>query len=268
MRWPLLLGMLALLAGAGAAEALLFAPADDRRPLAEAEARALGRVVLRDNGIAGTCTGVLVAPDLVLTGAHCVTGSDGLPRPDRVGFMPHAAPPRAVREIVAGTGDPARLEDDWAVMRLDAPVPGGRSLPVLPLEDWQFLVFSGSPLLDQARTARLLAYHGDFHGGRVPAQSTGCGIRGAPDRTFVLSDGKRIGPASIYHDCDAVPASSGGPLVIDRPEGPAIVAIQSSYAAPPAAQPGLAAYSEAGGAFNIGVRAARFAPAVDGMAAR
>ncbi|WP_353471903.1 serine protease [Salipiger sp. H15] len=70
---------------------VLPAAADDLPPLPPADHaawHAIGRVNTRGYNRRGMCSGTLIAPDLVLTAAHCVAGPEGDPvAPERLHFV-------------------------------------------------------------------------------------------------------------------------------------------------------------------------------------
>jgi protease YdgD len=93
---------------------------------------AVGRVELRGNGY---CTGVLIAPDLVLTAAHCVFDSAGKPvPPDHIHFRAGlrdgiAIAERQASQVAAskayqpGVGISAsNVRNDAALIRLSSPI--------------------------------------------------------------------------------------------------------------------------------------------------
>jgi protease YdgD len=118
------------------------AAANDLRPLALRQDllgwEGVGRLALGGDGY---CTGVLIAPDTVLSAAHCLF-DEGRPR-DREDITFRAgdrdgeaiAERRVVQAAVpaAWHGTPAaafgRLAADVALLRLDAPIPAGTARP-------------------------------------------------------------------------------------------------------------------------------------------
>ena len=208
----------------------------DRRVTVDSRAMpwaALGRV---QTELGGRCTGVLIAPDQVLTAAHCLANrSTGrLVQPGSVHFLQgfsrgeytgHAL----VAGIRVGGGwDPARrgpFGADWAVLRLATPING----PVLPL--WQADLPAGATLLlggyQQDRPEVLLA-------------DTRCAVLGAGRDA--------AGLPLLAHGCAATRGASGAPLLLALPEGRfAVAGVLSAVeigaprgVAVPASQVGLA----------------------------
>jgi protease YdgD len=100
---------------------------------------AIGRVDIADGGF---CTGTLIAPDLVLTAAHCVIEPDGAPiDAARITFRAGLADGTALAEVPVtrtvtpegypGLG-PSSAEDlllDVAVLQLVSPIPSSLAAP-------------------------------------------------------------------------------------------------------------------------------------------
>lgn len=131
------LGLCALMTGPGLADPSGLIRLTDRDDLFGWEA--VGRV---DIGAAGFCTGVLIAPDQVLTAAHCLFGPAGQPVPAdtirfRAGLRDGVAIAEAdvARYVVARSYDPAagmqsdNVRRDAALLHLGTPIQSTLAAP-------------------------------------------------------------------------------------------------------------------------------------------
>lgn len=209
-----------LLAAAWLAGFAVSAVAQARAPMsAEAQARwaAVGRLNVAG---AGQCTATLIAPDLVLTAAHClvhrVTGAvfraEGLHflAGWRMGdFAAH------LRGAAVALGDGAAgIERDLALIRLREPAPG----TLAPLPAARRAVRAGERV-------SVLGYGRD----RAEALSmqADCTVTG------------RAG-AVLITDCEAVEGVSGAPVLRVGPEGAEVVGVVSARTGTRASGPGEA----------------------------
>ena len=240
-----LLSVLVLLTGQDAwAEGLDL---DRRRMLNAAEHapwRAVGRVNVVGGHFTSMCTGTLIAPDVVLTAAHClVDPSTGHPYP--VGILHFVAGWRmgqkvASRGVAAVAlhpayrfGDrpgPREIAADLALIRLSEPIPPAKAEPfeVGPLR-------TGSPLV-------LISYRQDRP--HALTRQEGCDViaRGVEEGpTDATSPIRGEAPASeveavdldnlIALDCDVTFGASGSPLFVLDGERPRVVAVMSAMQA-------------------------------------
>lgn len=175
-------------------------PAQEQRNVVEPLAiwNAVGRV----NIPTGFCTGTLIAPDQVLTAAHCVADprSGRLLAPDRIhflagfrrgGFAAHVQG-RAVRTAqdlqLDQAGHPTRLDRDWAILVLERPIADGNLLQPLPLGN------AGSG------PGMLVGYGRDRP--YLPSRQEPCPVLGRPE-----------GSALLLHACLAPNGMSGAPFL-------------------------------------------------------
>ncbi|MGK7863961.1 trypsin-like serine peptidase [Falsiroseomonas sp. E2-1-a4] len=219
--------LLALLLLATPAQAQLPGVADStaRRPVTVAEAPWSSLVRVQSEA-GGRCTGVLIAPDRVLTAAHCLVArlTRRLVLPGRVhvlagydrgNFTAHATGAR----LQVGPGfrpeTSGPIGADWALLRLATPLPG----PTLPL----------AATLPAAGAAAML---GGWQQDRAHAllADTDCQVQA------VLRDAE--GRLLLRHGCAATRGVSGGPLLVRHGEGWAVAGV--AVGATSGAQGGLA----------------------------
>ncbi|MBU8540729.1 trypsin-like serine peptidase [Falsiroseomonas tokyonensis] len=215
---------LLLLAAPAAAQLPGVADSTARRPARVAEAPWSSLVRVQSEA-GGRCTGVLIAPDRVLTAAHCLVArrTARLLQPGRVhvlagydrgDFSAHAT----ATALRVGPGfDPATkgpVAADWSVLRLEKDLPG----PVLPLA-----------ALPAPGTAAML---GGWQQDRAHAllADTACRIEAAPRDEA----GRRL----LRHDCAGTHGVSGAPLLVRQGPGWAVAGL--TVAASRTARGGLA----------------------------
>jgi len=207
------------LARVAAALALLplVAPAAAQSPRAlhtAQEARGWEAVGRLDTGVS-FCTATLIAPDLVLTAAHCLFSAEGRRLPDS--DLSFAAGLRhgeaeAIRRVAhsmlpdgyvrpAGQAEFDAIALDVALLRLDQPVPSGSVRPI---------VVGADAAVD--RSVSLVSYGAER--AEYPSIEENCRVLDRAGRVLVLS-------------CRVVSGSSGAPVILHGPSGPELAAVVS-----------------------------------------
>jgi protease YdgD len=202
----------------GAALAVLIAATAsaqgaDRRVAVDPDLPPWNAIAKVQTNIGEHCTGVLIAPSVVLTAAHCLYNPQtrAMLQPVSVhvlfGYQRDAYRwHRLVSRIVVGPGFDGRAgrpqPADWARLELAVPV------PVMPLPLFGGVAAAGMP-------AALAGYNQDR--AQLLMADLACRVLGV-----AMAPG---GATFVFHDCAATRGTSGAPLLTRQGRGWAVIAI-------------------------------------------
>lgn len=176
---------------------------------------AVGRLNLAGQG---HCSATLIAPDFVLTAAHCLENrlTGVVRRAERLVFLPGyalgeaAAISRGAAHARPNDRAPDRVATDIAVLRLAEPVDEAPPLPLAEIE-----------AIDLPIDVEIISYGRDRP--EAPSRQTGCSVT-------------RLAGPLLLTDCEATPGVSGAPVMVRRGDELAVVGVvvAASGARPPA----------------------------------
>jgi protease YdgD len=181
-----------------------------------------------------SCTGTLIAEDVVLTNAHCVINPETGKVSKAIAFLPNLINGivRDKKDVAYATsvyygtdfkrGNLEDFVDDWAVLKLDKPL--GSKYGYL---GWKS--FPGSTLIGDTKKFALVGYSGDFPNPKKKGYEAltagesmtagahlGCSILRQRDNLF-------------YHNCDTTGGASGGAIITNIDGKYYIVALHSGW---------------------------------------
>lgn len=186
---------------------------------------AVGQIYgIKANGDEYTCTGTLVAADIVLTNAHCVVNPETGEFSQKIAFLPNLIHGRLVSdsdvgfavEVLAGTqfvNQPNANADDWAFVKLDQPL--GMKYGTLGMTPLSTAELAQAPF---AESLVMVGYSGDFpaeNPGQTASAHLGCSV---------LDEQEEM----VLHVCDTYGGSSGGPILGEVDGEVRIVALNSA----------------------------------------
>lgn len=195
---------------------------DDRVPMVSREFpwSAIGRIEgISAEGKRYSCTGTLIAANIVLTNAHCVVNPDTHRVSKAIQFLPNLvngnlkddADIAVVESYYYGTdfkGDVETVDvDDWAILKLDKPLG----------QQYGYLGWKAAPSLELKRLSKTLAlvgYSMDFP--KQPKTASGLELTAGPGLTAGVHQGCSIVDERnglLLHDCDSKGGASGGPIL-------------------------------------------------------
>ena len=195
--------------------------------------------LLFNNQTRTVCTAFCVAPNVIATASHCLFKAEidthsklsqywfarGYDRQRDFSRIAGFSTNSTLQHIMSGatrlsTRPPIDAASDWALVRLARPACHGGVLPVRPIASDAIIKAAAGQRIFQ------IAYHRDLPQWK-PVYSQPCRVDrrfGAIDWTMIARD-FTTPEHLVLHLCDTGGASSGSPLLMDTPEGPAVIGI-------------------------------------------
>ncbi|RWC50011.1 MAG: serine protease [Mesorhizobium sp.] len=189
---------------------------------------ALGYSEISDDFAAHFCGGVSVAPSIVLTAAHCVLRAGDHPifvlsgtAKLSSGGTRHAV----VNSFISPLYNPETKENDLAIVVVDGgTLPASIPIADMPesLLDETILTISGWGVMDSSRKT---FKSDDLREAHVPTQATD--VCNAPDALSGRITGSMFCAGKISGGSDTCLGDSGGPAIVETPDGAFLVGIVS-----------------------------------------
>ncbi len=194
---------------------------DDRIPMTSRNYpwSAVGKIEgVGADGSGYSCTGTLIAEDVVLTNAHCVVNSETKKVSKAITFLPNLVNGvvKSKNDVAYATnvyygtdfknGDLADYANDWAILKLNKPI--GQKYGYL---GWKSL--PSSSLVGNTKKFALVGYSGDFPNPKIyeklaltAGESMTAGVH---LKCSILRRQENL----LYHNCDTNQGASGGAII-------------------------------------------------------
>lgn len=201
-------------------ERVIIGSKDDRIPMTSRDYpwSAIGKIeAVGADGSGYSCTGTLIAEDVVLTNAHCVVNPKTRKVSQAIAFQPNL-----VNGIVKSKNDVAYatnvyygtdfkngIDDyvnDWAILKLNKPI--GKKYGYL---GWKSL--PSSRLVGDTKKFALVGYSGDFPNPKKKGYETLTAGESMTAGVHLKCSILRHQDNLLYHNCDTNHGASGGAII-------------------------------------------------------
>ncbi|QLE54985.1 serine protease [Nostoc sp. TCL26-01] len=194
---------------------------DDRIPMTSRDYpwSAVGKIEgVGDDGSGYSCTGTLIAEDIVLTNAHCVVNPETGKVSQAIAFRPNLINGilRSKNDVAYATNvyygtdfknrDLADYANDWAILKLNKPI--GQKYGYL---GWKSL--PGSSLVGDTQSFALVGYSGDFPNPQKKGYENFTAGKSNTAGVHIGCSILRRKDNLLYHNCDTNHGASGGAII-------------------------------------------------------
>ncbi|MCC5627473.1 trypsin-like serine protease [Nostoc sphaeroides CHAB 2801] len=194
---------------------------DDRIPMTSRDYpwSAIGKIEgVGADGSGYSCTGTLIAEDVVLTNAHCVVNPETRKISQAIAFEPNLVNGvvKSKNDIAYATnvyygtdfknGTLADYANDWAILKLNKPI--GKKYGYL---GWKSL--PSSTLVGDTKKFSLVGYSGDFPNPEIKGLETYTAGKSMTAGVHLGCSILRRQGNLLYHNCDSNHGASGGAII-------------------------------------------------------
>lgn len=202
-------------------ERVIIGSKDDRIPMTSRDYpwSAIGKIEGVDtDGSSYSCTGTLIAEDVVLTNAHCVVNPETGKVSQAIAFEPNLvngvvkskADIAYATNVHYGTdfknGNLGDYANDWAILKLNKPI--GKKYGYL---GWKSL--PSSTLVGDTKKFALVGYSGDFPNPEIKGLETYTAGKSKTAGVHLGCSILRRQDNFLYHNCDTKHGASGGAII-------------------------------------------------------
>jgi V8-like Glu-specific endopeptidase len=202
-------------------ERVIIGSKDDRIPMTSRDYpwSAIGKIEgIGADGGGYSCTGTLIAEDVVLTNAHCVVNPKTRKVSQAIAFQPNLVNGvvKSKNDVAYATnvyygtdfknGNLADYANDWAILKLNKPI--GKKYGYL---GWKSL--PSSTLVGDTKKFALVGYSGDFPNPEIKGLETYTAGKSMTAGVHLGCSILRRQDNLLYHNCDTNGGASGGAII-------------------------------------------------------